>query len=88
MSRSLDAQLERLRSEMDRKLPSLETEIAELKGDLKGARNICSDLQLQLVTSGQAYEQLKGKLEKYQAECSKKEKYNVRLRSEKEELEK
>jgi len=34
------------------------------------------------------YEQLKEKKEKYQADCTKKEKTNQRLRQEKEDLEK
>ena len=73
---------------MDRKLPPLEAEIIELKGDLKNARQVCSDLQAQLAKQSTLYEQLKEKKEKYQADCTKKEKTNQRLRQEKEDLEK
>lgn len=45
MSRSMDTQLERFKSEMERKLPPLEAEVAELKVDLKSARRISADLQ-------------------------------------------
>lgn len=40
----LEVKLERLKDEMDRKLPSLESELAELKEELKNARKLCTDL--------------------------------------------
>lgn len=56
---------------MDRKLPSLENEINELRDDLNLARTNCSDFQNQITKSIQAYEALKEKKEKYQSDLSK-----------------
>lgn len=58
-------QLERIKSEMDRKLPSLESEINELKSDLKSARANYTEIQSQLVKQTQAFEQVKEKKDKY-----------------------
>jgi predicted nucleic acid-binding Zn-ribbon protein len=58
-------QIERIKSEMDRKLPSLESEISELKSDLKSARANYTEIQSQLVKQTQAFEQVKEKKDKY-----------------------
>lgn len=65
MSRTLEIQIERIKSEMDRKLPSLESEISELKSDLKSARANYTEIQSQLVKQTQAFEQVKEKKDKY-----------------------
>lgn len=69
-------------------IPSLESEISELREDLSIARSNVADLQGQLVQASKAYENMKEKKEKHQSDLSKFTKANARLRSEKDELEK
>jgi predicted nucleic acid-binding Zn-ribbon protein len=61
---------------MERKIPSLESEISELREDLHVARSNVSDLQGQLVQASKAYETMKDKKEKYQTDLSKYTKAN------------